>query len=371
MDIVGVSRSSANGGEVYLASIDPSNGLVQDISSNSYSNVIANLSYTVNPALDVFYYSDDNALIGIDMNNGALISNPTISTSIQPFYQSFIYNELTQEIVGLERGPNNGGEVYLSKINPVTGIVTPISQNSITNSITLNGGQTLDLANQWFHFVSNGRLYTIDIATGNTLYNPLIDTTTALFFDNIVYNEFDGNIYGLARNSSPAEIFLGKINPIDGTITLISQASIGQSITLAGATINPFTNTYFYKANGTFTGVDIGTGTITSNPAIDYSLSNGDFFDYYYYPNEKISLLSSTSFSSKLDFKFFPNPSIDFIYIEDNSYDKLDIMDISGRKQLSLSSKASRVNISQLPQGIYIVKAYFGKKSVVKKLIKQ
>jgi hypothetical protein len=53
-DIVGVSRSPNNGGEVFLASINALNGDVVDISTTSYSNVTANFSYTVNPALDIF-----------------------------------------------------------------------------------------------------------------------------------------------------------------------------------------------------------------------------------------------------------------------------------------------------------------------------
>lgn len=369
-DIVGISRGSNNGGEVFLASIEPSTGVIQDISSTSYSNVIANFSYTVNPVSDIFYYADQNALVGIDMNNGSLISNPTITTSLQPFFQSFIYNELTQEIIGLERGANNGGEVYLAKIDPNSGVVTPISQTSITNSISLNGGQTIDLANQWFHFISNSRLYTVDITTGNTIYNPLIDTSSALYFDNIIYNEFDGNVYGLARNANPPEIFLARINPVDGVVTLISQTSIGQSFTLAGSTINPFSNTYFYKANENFIGVDIASGVVTSNPPIDYSQSNGNYFDYYYYPNEKISLLSSSNFSPKMDLKFFPNPTKDVVYVENNDVDKIAVLDMTGRLILSLKNKDNTFNVSDLPSGTYFIKAYIAGKHYTSKLIK-
>ncbi len=370
-DIVGISRGANNGGEVFLASIDPSTGVLQDISNTSYSNVIANFSYTVNPVSDIFYYADQTALVGIDMNNGSLVSNPTITTSIQPFFQSFIYNELTQEIIGLERGANNGGEVYLAKINPNSGVVTPISQTSITNSISLNGGQTIDLANQWFHFISNSKLYTVDIATGNTIYNPLIDTSSALYFDNIIYNEFDGNVYGLARNANPPEIFLARINPIDGVVTYISQTSIGQSFTLAGAAINPFSNTYFYKANENFVGVDITTGSVTSNPPIDYSQSNGDFFDYYYYPNEKISLLSNSNFSTKTDIEFYPNPTRNFISIENRGLDKIEIVDVSGRLMLSLKNHNNTFDVSNLPSGTYFIKAVIEGMPYTKKLIKK
>jgi hypothetical protein len=309
-------------------------------------------------------------LIGISITDGTLVSNPVISTSIQPFFQSFIYNELTTEIVGLERGGNNGGEVYLAKIDPNTGLVTPISQTSITNSITLNGGQTIDLANQWFHFVSNNRLYTVDIATGNTLYNPLIDTSTALYFDNIVYNEFDGNIYGLARNSDPPEIYLGKINPLNGNVTIISPAPIGQSFVLAGATIDPFSNIYYYKDNNDFVGVDILTGTISTTTPINYTQSNGDFFDFYYYSNEKLSLLSNQGFGNAIDFNFYPNPARDYIEIQGSTIDKVEILDVLGQLKYTLSEVKRRIDVSNLPYGTYFIKAYADGKFEVKKLIK-
>lgn len=370
-DIVGVSRTAANGGQVFLASVNPLTGVVTDIASNSYSNVIANFSYTVNPAQDIFYYTTQNSIVGIDITNGSLLSNPLINSSSQLNFQSFIYNEITQEIIGLERGANNGGEVYLAKIDPITGIVTTISQTSVTSTITFNGGQALDIANQWFHFVSNGRIYTIDVATGNVVYNPLIDNSSVAYFDNIIYNEFDGHIYGLGRNSNPPEIFLGRINPTNGAVTLISQASIGQSITLAGTTIDPFNNIYYYKSGDNFVGVDITSGNVATSVPLDYTQSSGGIFDYYYYANEKKSLLSDNSFEGRVPFKFYPNPTSDYISIEGTGYKKLEILNLSGQVVYEAEFTNTSFDISKLPSGIYLLKAYNKNSTEVKKLIKR
>jgi len=371
-DIVGVSRTGNNGGQVFLSSINTTTGLLTDLSPNSYSNVTANFSYTVDPVLDIFYYLDQTSIIGVSINDGSLVSNSTISSSNQPFFQNFIYNEITQEIIGLERGGSsiNNGQVYLSKIDPVSGIVTTISQSTITNTITLNAGTTIDMANQWFHFVSNNRLFTIDISSGDMIYNPLIDSTIG-FFDNMVYNEFDGFIYGLVRNSNPPEIYLGKINPVDGNVTIISQNPVGQSFVLAGATIDPFNSIYYYKDNNNFIGVDIITGNIMSSVSIDYSQSNGNFFDFYYYANEKKSLLSTENIDDENNFNFYPNPAKDQISITTNFLNRLEIIDVFGRVYKSYDNiyNGANIDLSTLSSGTYFLKVYFDNKSSVMKLM--
>lgn len=231
--IIGVSRTSVPNNVVYLAGINETTGVVQDIATNSFSEYISNFTYTVDPDANIFYYTSDTNLLGIDITSGQLVTDLPITTSIQPYYQNFVYNEVTQELIGLERGTNVADEVYLSVIDPQTGIVTPISQNSITNSITLDGGFTIDLINQWFHFVSNGQLLSVDISTGQVVHSPTIDTSQVAYFDNILYNASDGKLYGLGRNSQPPEIFLGEIDPITGIVTLISQQSISTGFLLA------------------------------------------------------------------------------------------------------------------------------------------
>jgi hypothetical protein len=371
-DIIGVSRTNNNGGQVFLSSINQNTGLLTDLSSSSYSNVTANFSYTVDPVLDIFYYLDQTSIIGVSINDGSLVSNPAISSSNQLSFQNFIYNEITQEIIGLERGGSSisNGQVYLSKIDPSNGVVTTISQSSITNTITLNAGTTIDMANQWFHFVSNDRLFTIDISTGNIVHNPLIDNSIG-FFDNIVYNEFDGLIYGLVRNSNPPEIYLGKINPVDGNVTPISQSPIGQSFVLAGATIDPFSGIYYYKDDNNFVGVDIITGTVVSSVSIDYSQSNGSFFDFYYYANEKKSLLSVEDIEREQAFDFYPNPVNDKISITTKFLNSLEVIDVYGRVHKSYENinDGANIDLSTLSSGTYFLKGYFENNSSVKKMV--
>ena len=55
---------------------------------------------------------------------------------LQPdyYFQQFVYNELDQNIYGLERTPLDGGKIYLSRLrSPNRGNCNRISNNSIAN----------------------------------------------------------------------------------------------------------------------------------------------------------------------------------------------------------------------------------------------
>jgi hypothetical protein len=359
---------------VYLAKINEVTGHVQDLASNSYSEYISNFTYTVDPNLDIFYYTSNDNLIGIDISTGNLVCDLPMTTSLQPFFQNFVYNELTQELIGLERGNNGGDAVYLSKIDPQTGIVTPISQNPITDVITLNGGFTIDLNNQWFQFVSNGQLLSVDIVTGQVVHSPTIDTSQVAYFDNILFNASDGNLYGLGRNPNPAEILLGQIDPITGNVTLISQQSISSGFALSGAAINPFTEVYYFQGINEFIGVDINTGDIFSSTPFDFSQSNGDYFDYYYYSGKVAALLNISNVEFMKDIKIYPNPVENNLSVKSEITGKVQIFNILGKQIIQedkLTNAALNINMSQYPNGVYLIKFTNQGNSVVKKIIKR
>lgn len=373
-DILGVSRTNIPDNVVYLAKINEITGEVEDLASTSYSEYISNFTYTVDPDLDIFYYTSINNLIGIDINTGNLVCNTPMSTSLQPYFQNFVYNEVTQELIGLERGTNGGNEVYLSKINPQTGIVTPISQNPITDVIALNGGFTIDLNNQWFQFVSNGQLLSVDISTGQVIHSPTIDTSQVAFFDNIIFNAADGNLYGLGRNPSPPEILLGQIDPITGNVTLISQQSISTGFTLSGAAIDPFAEVYYFQGLSEFIGVDLNTGDISSTTPFDFSQSNGDYFDYYYFSGKVSSLLSVESPIKDIPFLIFPNPVEDILFVESKNLDEIEIYDLQGKRLLHINaSNNSKINLdmSGYKRGIYLLKLTTEGKAQIRKVVKE
>jgi hypothetical protein len=373
-EIIGVSRTNVPSNQVYLAKVNEITGLIQDLSTSSYSEYISNFTYTVDPDLDIFYYTGNNNLIGIDINSGNLITDVPITTSLQPYFQNFVYNEITQELIGLERGQNGGNQVFLSKIDPQTGVVTPISQTSITDVITLNGGSTIDLNNQWFQFVSNGQLLSVDITTGQVVHSPAIDTSQVAFFDNILFNASDGNLYGLGRNSNPAEIFLGQIDPITGVVTLISQQSLTTAFSLSGAAINPFTGVYYFKGLNNFIGVSTINGNIVSSTPLDFSQSNGDYFDYYYFSGRVITLLNSRDAEFDHDIKIYPNPVESILSVKLNNINKIQIYNLLGKplyEESTINAGTFSLDMTEYPSGIYLIKFTTPGNSFVKKIIRK
>lgn len=91
------------------------------------------------------------------------------------------------------------------------------------------------------------------------------------------YGQIDTVIYGLARNSSPAEVYFAKINPASGKVTNISSHPLATSLDGHGITIDPFNKIYYFISYGKFIGVDMLTGNIISNPTI--SNTKGFLFD--------------------------------------------------------------------------------------------
>lgn len=69
-------------------------------------------------------------------------------------------------------------------------------------------------------------------------------------------------------------------------------------------------------------------------------------------------------------FIIYPNPSGKDIYIKsDFSFDKVEIIDLNGRKIKTLHAENNRVNVESLARGIYMMRIDSDNKSVFKKVI--
>ena len=70
-------------------------------------------------------------------------------------------------------------------------------------------------------------------------------------------------------------------------------------------------------------------------------------------------------------FQIFPNPVNDYVEIKTNQKGRCQIIDISGKILLEKDIiNLSRMNVSDLPNGIYFIKAYL-EEPVTLKIIKQ
>lgn len=360
--IYGISRNS-NPNVTYLATVNTFNGQINDISDTSYAIGVANFSFTVDPILGVYYYTDGNSFIGLDMNTGALVHQNPITTSQEPIFQNFMYNEITQEIIGIERGGFDSG-VYLSKIDPDTGVVTSISTSPFadTNTITV-AGSALDLQNQWYHIFSEDRILSVDIVTGDVLHNPLVDTSEFAFFNNLFFNAADRKLYAVGRNSSPAELFLTQIDPITGAVTTISPTSIGESLALEGSALDPIMGIYYFKRPNptSIVGIDVTTGEEVSETPFDFNQSNGAFFGHFYFGGQTAQLLATDDFLAETDITVYPNPTSDILQVAGNSISRIQVYSVTGQELVNseyTNENSVQLNVSDYSKGVYFLKVF-------------
>ena len=70
--------------------------------------------------------------------------------------------------------------------------------------------------------------------------------------------------------------------------------------------------------------------------------------------------------------KLYPNPVTTFFSVEDTgkTVRKIEIYSIIGRKERELNTGFQKIDVSDLPKGIYMVKIYTDDAYVVKKMVK-
>ncbi|WP_438962985.1 T9SS type A sorting domain-containing protein [Nonlabens sp.] len=365
--LYGISRNS-NPNVTYLATVDASNGFINDVSSNSYAVGVANFSFTVDPNADIYYFTDSNSLIGIDLNTGTLVHQNPITTSQGTIFQNFIYNELTQEIIGIERGGASSG-VYLSKIDPTTGVVTAISTTPFANTSAINmAGSALDLRRQWYHIFSQDRILSVDINTGAVVHNPLFDTTDFAYFNNLFFNPVNQKLYAIGRNSNPAELFLTQINPITGAVTTVSPTSIGIALELEGSALDPVNGIYYCKRVGVnggnvsrLAGIDVITGLEVSSTSFDFSQSNGAYFGHFYYGGPTVQLLSNEDQLSSKAVTLYPNPTVGSVTLEGDSISQILLYSLTGKLLLDRkygNEQSVQLDVKDFNDGVYLMKVF-------------
>jgi hypothetical protein len=337
--------------EMWLSSINTQTGDINQISNQGFGNTTSNFTSTVDPINNIFYYTNGNNIIAINEQNGDFISSTSMQLQDYYYFQQFVFNEVDLEIYGLERTSLNGGEVFLSKIDPATGVVTRLSDNSISDSIC-NFDMALDPINEIYYFTNCSDLISVDINSGSVINSVPISIPNADYFSHFKFNISDGMIYGISRTPNPPEVFLAKLNPQTGVVTNVSQQSIASSVSIAEYALDPLNEIFYIKAQSELRGISMQTGNIVSSPQI--GLNNGHSFNLIYFRNSKIQL--NTQDFSTVDVDLFPVPAKNQIQIStSHSFDTFEIYDMTG-KLITKDDFSPLINIEYLNQGIYFLK---------------
>lgn len=192
-------------------------------------------------------------------------------------------------LFGLAR-TTNPTSIYLATIDPVSGIVSNVSQNAVASSINLTGAALNPYSNRFCFFGDNG-LLSINLSNGQLSNTTNISNPNgAGYFDLFRFNTADSLLYGLSRRNvtnpqtgvTTGTIYLATIDETTGIITEISNNSIGQSFALSGSAIDPHQMVFYYSNGSQLVGIDMYNGNVFSNPSLTFPIG-GMFFDNFTY----------------------------------------------------------------------------------------
>ena len=391
----GLARKNTPNNEIFLATINPSTGVVTNISPISLSPIVNLTGAALDPYNNNYHFVGYNQMKTINLSTGLETNSVVINNPIaNSYFDNFRFNNSDSTLYGLARRyiydsvtMTGYGEVYLSTINTTTGTISQISPNSIGQGFAL-AGSAIDPYQKIFYYSTGTNLVGVDMYTGLVYSNPPITIPAGgTNFDNFTYSCIDTALYGLIRTNyfsyeydslimdtiktlDSTAIHLGRINPSTGVVTKISPTKLDQGgYTLnAGSTIDPSTMTYYYNNGYQLVGVSLLTGLKLSQQIINNT--NGQFFELMriqsncyeaYKPIRQNAPASVTSSLKQNNIIIFPNPTTGMIELKNsNAVVKIEIFDMVGKLLLTqkINSMNQKVDVSKLQTGNYLLKAY-------------
>ena len=222
--IYGLARRSTStgigqsNGELYLAKIDPATAVITQISPQSVGQIYAGISNAINPHEMVYYYSTQTSIVGLDLYNGQIYSNQTITfPQGGSFIDNYTYNCADTTIYGLVR-MNTAPPLtfHLGKIDPQTGVVSIVSQQPLPYPMySANGSSTIDPINGVYYFAASlpgpvVAIVGVSVTTGTVVSESIVPTLNG----SVLY-------YDMMRHSADCfEATPTRVNPNNGSAGL-------------------------------------------------------------------------------------------------------------------------------------------------------
>ena len=222
-------------GDMRLATCDLSTGQVSLISPASVASSYVMAGSSINPHLMVYYFISEGKLMGIDLYNGSIYTQPLISIpSGGDSFDNFAYSCVDTTMYGLivDHGV---GVLSLGKINASTGVVTPLPTALNFDNYIMNGGATIDPINLIYYFETmdnNAQIYLVGLSLldGSIVSNVMLPPSGS-YFD---MARIDGDCYGAAPSRLNPSLQLEEStwslsiapNPSSDVVTLNSNSHI-------------------------------------------------------------------------------------------------------------------------------------------------
>lgn len=136
--------------DIRLATCDLSTGNVSLISEVSIAESFTMTGSTIDPYLMVYYFETEGKFTGIDLYNGQIYSEPTITLAeVGARFDNFAYSCVDTAVYGLIM---QNGVKALGKINPQTGVVTALPTILNFENYILNSGGAIDPVGLTYYF---------------------------------------------------------------------------------------------------------------------------------------------------------------------------------------------------------------------------
>jgi hypothetical protein len=388
---LGVSVTVLDSTYLQLGKVDFGNSTLVPIGTASKSTQPINITSSIlNPYTNQYIYTGFNTINSIDLNGGTLTNSAAITNTIAASnFDNYRFNNADSTIYGLARRNTydsitnqNIGELYFAKIDGNSGAITQISSNSIGAGYSLNGG-AINPYQMLYHYMVGNTIKSVDIYNGNIYASTALNITDSSIVRSFAFSCADTTLYCLLGKSYFTEdtsmgfptyeldsttLKLGKINPTNGMVTVISNQSIsGAGIAInGGSTIDPATQTYYFHNGYDIIGVSLVTGNITST--INLQNSGAQYFDlmantqncYAAKALRKPNTATAISgYNSAKEFKVFPNPTSNYVNVEHGFGNDcvVQIMDINGRVVYNSTLPVdNKIFVGNLNKGIYLMK---------------
>jgi hypothetical protein len=369
----GVSVLNSGPG-ISLAKINPQTGVVTNISTTPapYSYPFMG-GVTIDPVHKLYYLQVDSLLLSFDLTTGAVAN--TVVMTYYPGSTTFLnmnYNTLDSTIYGLIQTSSG---VILAKLDPQTGIIERISQDTVPGECNSLLGVAIDPVDNILYYVSiNSHFTGIDLSTGTAVTSPNIIIDYGMFGP-IVFDCYDQTVYGLAGNGTNGRK-LAKINVTTGVVTNISDSIISYYIYDEPPTLNPFEGIYYFdRSDSTIIGVSLATGQILTDPK-NIPVPGTSFYNIFYnYPCLILPTgIGNLTTSARID--IFPDPAQTYLTIRfQDIYDRLkfiEIFDMQGRKVFQTQTDNDNIllDIENYPCGVYTIKVKTGTANYISKFCK-
>lgn len=390
--VYGVMRTPGVGtntaaGTIRLGKLDVSSGALTPVSPNSLASVIIATGAALDPVTQTYFFQTQTDFVSVNMLDGLPSAQNAMSNPIAPsYFDNYRFNTSDSTIYGLARRSTStgvgqvNGELYLSTIDPNTGVITQISPQSVGQMYAVQGC-AINPHEMVYYYSNQGKIIGLDLYNGQVYSNQTITFPEGgLYFDNYTYNCADTSIYGIIRATTtvPIECYLGKINPQTGVATRVSQQPLPyNSYTINGSsTIDPINGVYYFsgllpQGGYAVVGVSVTTGLVVFEQLItpQGAASNSLYFDLLRHPSDCYEA-TPTRFNpnggnvglanaSKSALKVAPNPFDQLLSISSEAMiQTLTLRDAQGKvvlQQLANSNKLE-VETATLQSGVYFLK---------------